>query len=200
MSNSTRLNLEKAGIDSFHIDIMDGRYVPNFAMSLNDMRYIASVTKKPLDVHLMIDRPDRYIADFAKYSDRLGFHLEAGSPVAETLSEIRRLGCSPTLTIKPATPASALFPYLHLCDMVLVMSVEPGFGGQSFMPSAIDKIRDIRAEATRLGIQINIEVDGGINAETGKLCADAGADVLVAGSYVFGAKDIAGAVTSLKVL
>ena len=141
-----------------------------------------------MDVHLMIDRPHRYIKDFAAVSDWLGFHFEAGSDSAELLKEIRNLGCKSCLTIKPCTAPEEIFDLLPLCDMVLVMSVEPGFGGQKFMPSALDKLAVLKQEINRQGLNVELEIDGGINAETAPLAVKAGATVLVAGSYVFSDK------------
>jgi ribulose-phosphate 3-epimerase len=181
---------EEEKVDYLHIDVMDGEFVPNFGLGVDYIRCLRELTDIPLDIHLMIDRPARYIKDFAKYADWLGFHYEAGSDVNETLDEIHALGVKTCLTIKPKTPAEAIFPYLPKCDMVLVMSVEPGFGGQSFMPSALDKLRALRQERDRLGLNILLEVDGGVNEETGKLCVEAGADVLVVGSALFKAQDL----------
>lgn len=192
--------LEAAGTDMLHLDVMDGLFVPNLSFGMPVIESIKKHTRLPLDVHLMIDRPHRYIADFAKAADWLGFHYEAGSPVAESLKQIRELGCKATLTIKPATPAEEIFPYLPLCDMVLVMSVEPGFGGQKFMPSALDKLRALRAEAERQGLSLELEVDGGINAETAPQAAAAGATVLVAGSFLFSAADMGATVRQLQQL
>lgn len=189
---------EKAGADMLHIDVMDGVFVPNISFGVPVLKSFRKHSKLPMDVHLMIDRPHRYIEEFAKYADILGFHYEAGSPVAETLQKIRELGCRSCLTIKPATEPSEIFEFLPHCDMVLVMSVEPGFGGQSFMESAPRKLRELKAEIDRLGINCDLEVDGGINAQTGKLCVDAGANVLVAGNYIFAAEDVTAAVESLK--
>lgn len=191
---------EKAGADMLHIDVMDGIFVPNISFGIPVLKSFKKHSKLPMDVHLMIDRPHRYIEEFAKYADILGFHYEAGSPVKQTLLKIRELGCKSCLTIKPATPASAIFEFLPYCDMVLVMSVEPGFGGQSFMENAPQKIAELKTEIDKLGITCDIEVDGGINATTAKLCVDAGANVLVAGNYVFAAEDVKKAVESLKTL
>jgi ribulose-phosphate 3-epimerase len=177
--------LEDAGVDMLHLDVMDGIFVPNISFGVPVIKSIKKHSNVLLDVHLMIDRPHRYIKEFAEVADILGFHYEAGSDVAETLKEIRALGCKSCLTIKPCTLAEEIFEFLPLCDMVLVMSVEPGFGGQSFMHSALPKLTALREECNRRGLNIDLEVDGGINAETAPLAAKAGANVLVAGSYLF---------------
>lgn len=177
--------LEENKVDMLHFDVMDGIFVPNISFANPILKQIKENTDIPLDVHLMIDRPHRYIKDFAKYADFLGFHFEAGSDVAETLKEIRALGCKSCLTIKPKTAAEEIFEFLPLCDMVLVMSVEPGFGGQSFMPESLPKVTALKQEIARLGLETLVEIDGGINDETAPLAVNAGADVLVAGSYLF---------------
>ena len=177
--------LESAGADMLHLDVMDGIFVPNISFGVPVIKSIKKHSSIPLDIHLMIDRPHRYIKDFAEYADYLGIHFEAGSDVAETLKEIRALGCKSYLTIKPCTKAEEIFDLLPLCDMVLVMSVEPGFGGQKFMPSALDKLSALRKEITDKGYNILLEVDGGVNKETAPLAVNAGADVLVAGNFMF---------------
>ena len=192
--------LEDAGVDMLHLDVMDGIFVPNISFGNPVIKSIKAHTNLPLDVHLMIDRPHRYIEEFAKYADLLGFHFEAGSDNAELLKKIRELGCKSCITIKPATAAEEIFPLLPLCDMVLVMSVEPGFGGQKFMPIALDKIRTIKAECEKQGLDIDIEVDGGINAETAPLVIEAGANVLVAGNFLFSADDMGAKVKEIKSL
>ena len=177
--------LEKAGCNMLHLDVMDGNFVPNISFGMPVIKSIRKHTEMVLDVHLMIDKPHRYIEDFAKCADILGFHYEAGSDNIATLKKIRELGIKNCITIKPNTKPSEIFDLLPYCDMVLVMSVEPGFGGQSFIPGALDKISEISAECKRRGLNIDIEVDGGINAQTAPLAIKAGATVLVAGSYVF---------------
>lgn len=190
--------LESADADMLHLDVMDGIFVPNISFGVPVIKSIKSHTKLPLDVHLMIDRPHRYIKEFAEYSDWLGFHYEAGSDVAALLKEIRSFGCRACLTIKPCTAAEEVFEYLPLCDMVLVMSVEPGFGGQKFMPSALEKLSALREECRARGLNTELEVDGGINAETAPLAVKAGATVLVAGNYIFSAEDMGARIAEIK--
>lgn len=190
--------LEDAGVDMLHLDVMDGEFVPNISFGNPVIKSIAKHTDLPLDVHLMIDRPHRYIREFAEYADYLGFHYEAGSDVAETLKIIRECGCKSCLTIKPCTEPEEIYSYLPLCDMVLVMSVEPGFGGQKFLTSALEKLRKLNAEIKRHGLNIELEVDGGINAQTAPLAVEAGATVLVAGNYIFSADDMSSRVAEIK--
>lgn len=190
--------LEAAGTDMLHLDVMDGIFVPNISFGVPVIKSIKAHSTAPLDVHLMIDRPHRYLKEFASVADILGFHYEAGSDVSETLKEIRSLGCKSCLTIKPCTAPEEIFKFLPLCDMVLVMSVEPGFGGQSFMPSALPKLDALRAEIDRLGLDVDLEVDGGINAETAPLAIKSGANVLVAGNYVFSAENMSERIDEIK--
>ena len=191
---------EKMGVDMLHLDVMDGIFVPNISFGVPLIKSIKAHTNIPLDVHLMIDRPHRYIADFAKYADILGFHYEAGSNNAAALKKIRELGCKSCITIKPMTEPEAIFDLLPLCDMVLVMSVEPGFGGQKFMPSALSKLEKLKAECEKRGLDIELEIDGGIDGETAPLAVKAGATVLVAGSYIFSGEKMPERIKKIKSL
>ena len=191
---------EECGVDMVHLDVMDGEFVPNISFGVPVIKSIKEHTSLPLDIHLMIDRPDRYIDDFAKYADYLSFHFEAGSDNEELLKRIRNLGCKSCITIKPKTPAEAVFVLLDYCDMVLVMSVEPGFGGQKFMPPALSKLEVLKNEINKRNLKVELEVDGGINAETAPLAVKAGATVLVAGSYVFNSSDLKKTVNEIKSL
>lgn len=191
-----------AGARMLHYDVMDGHFVPNISFGVPVLKSLHNGLPDAFyDVHLMISRPLDYVEPFAKAgATLLNFHLEAEGDPSQTLRAIRALGCKTGLTIKPATPAQALAPYLDDVDLVLVMSVEPGFGGQRFMPSALDKLRALAAERQRRGLHFQLEVDGGVDAATAPLCVEAGADVLVAGSAIFGADDPAAAVRALAAL
>lgn len=191
----------QAGADWLHVDVMDGHFVPNISIGVPVVKSLRKATSGFLDVHLMISQPGRYLEPFAKAgADLLNIHLEAEGDMVAMLEHIHELGCKSALTIKPNTPAEAAFPYLSLCDMVLVMSVEPGFGGQKFMPSALPKLEVLRAQREKEGLSFLLEIDGGINRENAALASQAGADILVAGSAVFGAEDVPQAVRFFKTI
>ena len=195
--------LSPAGADYVHIDVMDGEFVPNITIGIPVVAAIRKITELPLDVHLMIDRPLRYVDEFCKAgADILTIHEEADTPenTRKALEKIRANGVKAALSVKPKTPAEAVLPYLPLCSLILVMTVEPGFGGQRFMPSALDKLRWLKAEREARGAHYLLEVDGGVDNATAPQCVEAGADILVAGSAVFGAADPAAAVQHLASL
>lgn len=192
-------SIENAGADLVHIDVMDGMFVPNITLGAPVITCLKGKTTLPFDVHLMINEPARYIDDFAKAgADIITFHIEATDDVKGTIEKIKNAGIKPALSIKPGTPADVVFPYLEDLYMVLVMTVEPGFGGQSFMPETMPKVKAIREKANELGIDLHIQVDGGIDDKTVSAATENGADVLVAGSYVFKAPDRAEAIRKLK--
>ncbi|MFA5158966.1 MAG: ribulose-phosphate 3-epimerase [Candidatus Omnitrophota bacterium] len=178
-------DVEKAGCDALHIDVMDGHFVPNLTIGPLVVSAIRKVTKLPLDVHLMIDAPSRYITEFRKAgADWITIHVEAENDVRKTLQEIKKLGAKAGISLRPKTPVETILPYLPDLDVILIMSVEPGFGGQSFMPDTMEKIKVLRPKFQGL-----ISVDGGIGAGNASQALEAGADVLVAGSAVFGKSD-----------
>lgn len=184
-----------AAAQYIHLDVMDGHFVPNISIGAPVIKSLRNVTEIPFDVHLMISEPLRYVEDFADAgADIICFHIESESDTEKTVNKILECGCRAAIAIKPGTPASAVLPYLSRLSMALVMTVEPGFGGQSFMEDMMPKIKEIRAAAP----DIDIEVDGGVNPETIKTAASAGANVFVAGSAVFKSEDPAKTIEMLK--
>ena len=192
-----RMELAKA--DFMHLDVMDGHFVPNITFGAPVIKTVRSYTDVPFDVHLMISEPLKYIDDFADAgADIITFHVESDSDIKETIEKIKSRGVKPGLVIKPNTPASAVFPYLSDLYMVLIMTVEPGFGGQSFMEDMLPKVSEIRNEADKVNPQLLIEVDGGIAENTIAKASKAGVDICVAGTAVFKAEDSAQAIANLK--
>lgn len=185
-------DMAEHGADWVHVDVMDGLFVPNISIGIPVVQAIRKVTELPLDVHLMIEKPGRYVEQFVKAgADWLTIHVEADQPqnILEALDHIHSLGCKAAISLKPKTPAEVAIPYLGKCDMILVMTVEPGFGGQKFMADQMDKIRTLRRMLDEANPNCVIEVDGGVDANTCRLCKEAGAEVLVAGSAYFKAAD-----------
>ena len=187
--------------DLLHFDVMDGRFVPNISFGIPVLKSVRKYTGMTLDVHLMIDNPVRYIEDFAKSgADIISVHLEADHPtrIAEALREMDRCGVRKAVALRPITGAKAILPYIEELDMVLVMTVEPGFGGQAFMESQLETVREVRALLDRHNPACDVEVDGGVAKDTAAQVKAAGANVLVAGSSVFGAEDRAAAIEILR--
>jgi len=185
-------DIERHGGNWVHVDVMDGMFVPNITIGMPVVRALRKVTKLPLDVHLMIDRPIRYVEEFVKAgADWLTIHIEADTEenTVEALKTIRALGCKASISLKPGTPAEAAEPYLQLCDMILVMTVEPGLGGQKFMSDMMPKLKKLRERLDEVNSGCILEVDGGINTETQRIVKENGAEVLVTGSAYFGAAD-----------
>lgn len=191
--------VENAGAEWLHLDVMDGMFVPNISFGPCVIASLRKHVNMFFDVHLMINEPIRYLNDYKDAgADGITVHFEACKNVKKTLSEIRALGLKSGLSIKPATPVSAILPYIGLCDIILIMTVEPGFGGQKLIPSVADKVKEVSSLCERLGISPEIEADGGITPENVKALAEKGLTVAVAGSAVFKAQNPAEAIRVMK--
>lgn len=191
--------MEQGGADMIHVDVMDGHFVPNITLGAPVVKSIRKETDVLFDVHLMISDPLKYLPDFVKAgADIITFHLEAGCDADTVIDAAHEAGVKVGLAIKPDTPAKAVFPYLPKLDMVLVMTVEPGFGGQGFIYEMLPKVKAVRAELNRLGLDTDVQVDGGINADTVTLAGRAGANVFVAGNAIFSKPDAKAAIAELR--
>ncbi len=190
---------EASGCDMVHFDVMDGHFVPNLSYGVPVLKSIRKYCSLPFDVHLMITDPLKFIDAFADAgADHITFHQEVGSDPEEVIAKIRSRGLTAGISVKPKTPVELVYPLLKQLDMVLIMTVEPGFGGQGFIPETLEKISALRSEAQRQGVELDIEVDGGIGFNTSPKVRHAGANVLVSGSYLFKADDMAAAVASMR--
>ena len=191
--------VEKGGADYIHVDVMDGHFVPNITIGPLIVEAIRPITKLPLDVHLMIENPDQYIEAFAKAgADFITVHVEACRHLHRTVQNIKSFGIKAGVVLNPATPVESIQHIIGDIDMVLLMSVNPGFGGQKFIPEVLPKIRKVKEMAEQKGLDIEIEIDGGVNSETAKLCIEAGANVLVAGSAIYNEEDYAMAISQIR--
>jgi ribulose-phosphate 3-epimerase len=193
------LEVEKGGADYIHVDVMDGHFVPNITIGPLIVEAIRPITQLPLDVHLMIENPDQYIKAFADAgADYITVHVEASRHLHRTIHYIKSLGVKAGVVLNPATPVESIQHIIGDVDMVLLMSVNPGFGGQKFIPEVLPKIRKVRKMAEEKGVNLEIEIDGGVNSETAKLCIEAGANVLVAGSAIYNEKDRVKAISLIR--
>ena len=193
------IKAKNSGVDMIHFDVMDGQFVPNISFGIPVLKSVRAFTDMTIDVHLMIDKPLRYIEDFAKSgADIITFHSEANSDIKSTIEKIHSFGIKAGLSIKPNTPVEDIIEYLDMVDMVLIMTVEPGFGGQGFINETLDKIKIIRDYANQNNLKFDIQVDGGINDKTAPLVKQNGANNLVSGSYLFDAQDMKSSVKALK--
>lgn len=185
--------------DLVHVDVMDHHFVPNLTLGEPIVKRICEVSKLPVDVHLMIEDPDRWAPDFAQAGAKsVSFHMGATHAPVRLARQLRTMGCQACFAVRPAEPVEPMFDILDEFDMILIMTVEPGFGGQKFLSNQMGKVRRLRDEITRRGLDTHIQVDGGVNPETARVVADAGADVLVAGSAVFGAENPNAAIDEIR--
>ncbi len=181
--------IDENGAQYVHIDVMDGQFVPNISVGIPVVKCVRKITDKVLDVHLMINNPLRYVKDFANAgADIINFHIESLDNPNLVIDEIIKYGKTPAITVKPNTKIEEVYPYLDRVNMVLIMTVEPGFGGQKFMADMMSKVKDLRNYANKKGFDIDIEIDGGVNFDTAKVCIENGANVLVVGSEIYNDK------------
>lgn len=192
-------NIQKAGADLLHLDIMDGHFVPNLTFGLPIIKQIKDIAKIPVDVHLMVTNPDFYLETLGKWNiDYVSFHQEAENHIHRQIKVLQKNGVKAGVALNPATPVDTIFPILPELDFVLIMSVNPGFGGQSFIPLVYEKIEKLRKLADRVNPKLEIEVDGGVNNMNAPKLIDKGTNILVAGSYIFGSTDYKKQIQSLK--
>lgn len=192
-------NIEKAGADILHLDVMDGHFVPNLTFGLPIIKQIKEIAKIPLDVHLMVTNPDEYLSQLGEWNiDYVSFHQETENHIHRQLNVLKKLGSKAGIAINPATPIETVYPVVDELDFVLIMSVNPGFGGQSFIPVVYDKIRKLRSLADQVNPDLEIEVDGGVNDLIAPKLISKGTDILVAGSYIFKSENYEEAISSLR--
>ena len=193
------MRVQRAGADMLHLDVMDGHFVPNISFGAPVIASMRKRTKLPFDVHLIITDPERYVNDFLKAgADSITIHVESCKDPMAVLNHLEEMGCRSAVSISPETPAEAVFPYLEKVNMVLVMTVRPGFGGQKFMADMMGKVRTIRAEIIKRGLNVDIQVDGGIGVDNIGIVTEAGANVIVAGSSIFGAKKTGAVIKKMR--
>jgi len=192
-------NIQKAGADILHLDVMDGHFVPNLTFGLPVIKQIKDITKIPIDVHLMVTNPDKYLDTLGKWNiDYVSFHQEAETHIHRQLKVLQKYGVKAGIALNPATPVETIFPVVADLDFVLIMSVNPGFGGQSFLPLVYDKIEKLRKFSAEINPELEIEVDGGVNKSNAPKLISKGTDILVAGSFVFGSDNYKKQIQSLK--